>query len=354
MEKRIAKRFDRFIVLALVASGMAVADAGISRRGPGSQRMGVVIGNCLGGATLMEEGFLLQTQGRAKLLSPFFIPGIIGSSVAGMVAIDLGARGPNLAVNSACASGADAIGYGMGIIRSGAADVVIAGGSEAPLTPLLYAGFTAMRATSERNHEPAKASRPFDKERDGFVPSEGAAFVVLEEFGSALQRGARIYAEVAGFGASCDAYHITAPDPKGKGAADCMVNALEDAGVSPAEIDYINAHGTSTQLNDLSETRALKIVFGKQVQGLPISANKSVTGHTIAAAGALEAIFSILSIRDGIIPPTINSEIPDPELDLDYVSNAPRKKEINKVLSNSFGFGGTNVALVFSKWEEKI
>jgi 3-oxoacyl-[acyl-carrier-protein] synthase II len=353
MDSKIEKRYDRFVLLAVAAGRIAFEDSGLDKRQPDAKRIGVVIGNCLGGAGLMEESFNQVARGDVKKVSPFFIPGIIGSSAPGIVAIELGARGPNVGVNTACASGADAVGYGLKMIRNGEADVVIAGGSEAPITPLLYHGFTALRATSARNHEPERASRPFDHERDGFVPAEGAGVLVLEEMQSALARGAEIYAEVAGFGSSCDAYHITSPDPQADGASAAMANALGDAGITEGSVDYVNAHGTSTQLNDRVETKAIKKVFGPRAAELPVSSTKSVTGHTIAAAGALEAIFSILSIRDGIVPPTVNYESNDPECDLDYVPNRPRKRAVSTVLSNSFGFGGMNTSLVLTRWTGK-
>jgi 3-oxoacyl-[acyl-carrier-protein] synthase II len=245
------------------------------------------------------------------------------------------------------------VGRGLELIRNGTADAVVAGGAEAPITPLVYHGLSAMKVTSARNSEPAKASRPFDRQRDGFVPAEAAAILVLEGMQSALRRGVRIYAEVAGFGSSCDAHHITSPDPRAAGAVAAMTNALREAGVTADEVDYVNAHGTSTQLNDLVETRAIKKVFGARAATVPVSSSKSVTGHTIAAAGALEAIFSVLAIRDGVIPPTANYEIKDPECDLDYVPNHARKKEVRTVLSNSFGFGGMNTSLVLTQWREK-
>jgi 3-oxoacyl-[acyl-carrier-protein] synthase II len=353
MDVKIAKRYDRFVVLALAASRMAAEDAELVVHRPNHRRMAVVIGNCLGGASLMEQGFGLVTNGRENRVSPYFIPGIIGSSAPGLVAIALGIQGPSLAVNSACASGADAVGRGLDLIRNGTVDMVIAGGTEAPITPLLYHGLSAMKATSARNSEPAKASRPFDRERDGFVPAEAAAILVLESMESALRRGVRIHAEVAGFGASCDAHHITSPDPQAAGAVAAMTNAIREAGMEAADVDYVNAHGTSTPLNDLVETRAIKKVFGARAAALPVSSCKSVTGHTIAAAGALEAIFSVLSIRDGIVPPTANYEAQDPECDLDYVPNHAREKEVRTVLSNSFGFGGMNTALVMTQWTEK-
>lgn len=353
MEKRIAKRFDRSLALALAACRMAADDAGFGGKTPCPERTGLVIGNCLGGATLMEENFRLMAEGRGRRISPFFIPGMISSSAPGLAAIALGIRGPNITVNSACASGADALGQGMRLIRCGVADIVIAGGSEAPITELVYHGFGSMKATSARNGEPQKASRPFDMGRDGFVPAEGAAMLVLEDMAFAIGRQARIYAEIAGYGASCDAYHITSPDVNGEGATACMRGALADACVQPGEVDYVNAHGTSTQINDLVETKAIKTVFGDRVKDLPVSACKSVTGHTIAAAGALEALFSVLSIRDSLIPPTVNYQTADPDCDLDYVQNHARKKDLETVLSNSFGFGGMNASLVIRKWVER-
>ncbi len=353
MDVKIAKRYDRFVVLAMAASKMAAEDAELVGKPLDKRRVAVVIGNCLGGATLLEQGFERVTKGRENRVSPYFIPGMIGSSAPGLVAIALGTQGPTLAVNSACASGADAVGRGLDLIRNGTVDVVIAGGTEAPITPLVYHGLSAMKATSARNGEPAKASRPFERERDGFVPSEAAAILVLEGMESALRRGVRIYAEVAGFGASCDAHHITSPDPQAEGAVAAMTNALREAGMGADEVDYVNAHGTSTPLNDVVETRAIKKVFGTRAATLPVSSCKSVTGHTIAAAGALEAIFSVLSIRDGVVPPTVNYEVNDPECDLDYVPNHAREKDVRTVLSNSFGFGGMNASLVMTRWEEK-
>jgi 3-oxoacyl-[acyl-carrier-protein] synthase II len=350
VDSKMEKHFDRFVLLAVAASKMAAEDAGLEVRQPDSRRIGVVIGNCLGGASLVEQGLEQVFHGNGKRMSPFFIPGIIGSSAAGVVAIVLRARGPNLAVNSACASGADAVGYGLKMLRNGEVDVVIAGGTEAPITPLLYHGFTALGATSARNDEPERASRPFDRERDGFVPAEGAGMLVLEELDFAMSTGAKIYAEAVGFGSSCDAYHITSPDPRAEGAAAAMTNALRDAGIATEEVDYVNAHGTSTRLNDRVESKAIRKVFDGRVAHLPVSSCKSVTGHTIAAAGALEAIFSILAIRDGIVPPTVNYESSDPECDLDYVPNIPRKQDIRTVLSNSFGFGGANTSLVLRRW----
>lgn len=353
MDAKIAKRYDRFVVLALAASRMAAEDAELAGKQPDKRRVGVVIGNCFGGAALMEKGFGLVASGRENRVSPHLIPGILGSSAPGLVAIALGTQGPALSVNSACASGADALGRGLELIRSGTADVVIAGGTEAPITPLVYNGLSAMKVTSTRNSEPGKASRPFDRERDGFVPAEAAAVLVLEGKESALRRGVRIYAEVAGYSGSCDAHHITSPDPRAEGAVASMRNALGEAGIAAEEVDYVNAHGTSTPLNDVVETKAIKKVFGTRAATLPVSSSKSVTGHTIAAAGALEAIFSVLAIRDKVIPPTANYESNDPECDLDYVPNHARKEDVRTVLSNSFGFGGMNASLVLTQWEEK-
>ena len=353
MDVKIAKRYDRFVALAVAAGKMAADDAGLVGNPPDKRRMGVVIGNCMGGATLLEQAFGRVTNDREGRVSPYFIPGTIASSAPGLVAIALGTRGPTLAVNSAFASGADAVGRGLELIRNGTADVVVAGGSEAPITPMVYHGLSAMKVTSARNGEPEKASRPFDRERDGFVPAEGAAILVLEGMESALRRGVRIYAEVAGFGASCDAHHITSPDPQAEGAVAAMTNAIREAGMEAADVDYVNAHGTSTPRNDVVETKAIKRVFGARAATVPVSSSKSVTGHPIAAAGALEAIFSILAIRDGIVPPTANYEARDPECDLDYVPNQAREQNVRTVLSNSFGFGGMNTSLVMTRWNEK-
>jgi 3-oxoacyl-[acyl-carrier-protein] synthase II len=353
-DRRFEKRYDRFINLAVAASRLALSDAGLDLSGKGAEGTGVVIGNALGGLLMLEKNFQLIKEGRGNRVSPFFVPGMLPSMASGLVAICLGARGPNIALNAACASGADAIGCGCRMIQNGEAERVLAGGTEAAITPLMFHGYTSMKATSARNDDPERASRPFDKDRDGFVPSEGAGILILEEMYSALRRDARIYAEIAGYGASCDAFHITAPDPGGDGPVRCMKNALADAGLDPSEIDCINAHGTSTPLNDVVETQAIKTVFREHSKKVAITANKSMIGHMIGATGAIEAIFSILSIRDGMIPPTVNHETPDPQCDLDYVPNRARKGDMRHILSNSFGFGGTNASLIFSRFSREV
>jgi len=284
-------------------------------------------------------------------ISPHFIPSLITNLAAGQISIRLGAKGPNSCVATACATGTHAIGDSFKIIQRGAADVMIAGGCESAITPLALAGFSAMRALSARNDDPPMASRPFDAQRDGFVMGEGAGILILEELNHALSRGVPIYAEVSGYGMSGDAYHITATPPGGEGAVRCMRSALEDAGVGPEEVDYINAHGTSTDYNDLAETQAIKAVFGDHAYRLPVSSIKSMIGHLLGAAGAVEAAATALTIKDGILPPTINYEFPDPGCDLDYVPNRARKVEVRYALSNSFGFGGTNASLILKRFE---
>jgi len=285
-------------------------------------------------------------------ISPYLIPMMIPDMASGLIAIKYRFKGPNYCTVSACASSAHAIGDAFRLIRYGDADVMIVGGSEAPIIPTAVAGFSSMKALSTRNDEPEKASRPFDRDRDGFVMGEGAAVLVLEEYEHAMRRGAKIYAELVGYGATADAYHITAPCVDGEGAVKCMLRALEDARLSPDEVDYINAHGTSTKLNDAVETLAIKKVFGERAYKIPVSSTKSMIGHLLGAAGAIEAVATIMTIHTGIIHPTINYENPDPECDLDYVPNEARKKEVNVAISNSFGFGGHNVCLVFKKFEE--
>jgi len=329
---------------------MAVKDSGLTINSGNGDRVGVSIGTAIGGIEAMEENHRLLLQGARHRVSPFFIVNLPANMASGQVAIQFGARGPNMCSVTACAAGAHAIGNAFRVIQRGEADVMIAGGSDAGVTPLVFAGLDAAKVISTRNDEPEKASRPFDKNRDGFVSSEGSGIVILEELKSALDRGATIYAEVLGYGFNNDAYHVVAPDPEGRGAAKCMRLALNDAGISDDEIDYINAHGTSTPLNDLTETKAIKIVFQGKSNRIPISANKSMIGHLWGAAGAVEAIFSILTITQGIIPPTINYETPDPDCDLDYVPNVARKAKVKIALSNSFGFGGTNATLIFSQF----
>jgi 3-oxoacyl-[acyl-carrier-protein] synthase II len=292
---------------------------------------------------LMEKG--------PRRISPFFIPGMIANMAPGQIAIEFGARGPNMSIETACAASNHAVGESFRLIREGAADVMITGGAEAVVTPLALGGFCSMRALSTRNDEPERASRPFERDRDGFVMGEGAGILILEALDFALERGARIYAEVAGYGLSGDAYHVSAPDPEGLGAIQCMRMAIEDAGMQPEDVQCINAHGTSTKLNDDSETKAVKEVFGDHAYRVPISSTKSMTGHLLGGAGGVEAIFSVLTIRNGLIPPTINYENPDPDCDLDYVPNTARKGDVKTILSNSFGFGGTNAALLLKAYE---
>jgi len=349
MDRKLVRRNDRFIHFALAASRMAVDDAKPANSSS-RDRVGVSLGTTLGGIESVEENHQLLLSGAADRISPFFVPGFLANMASGQIAIQFEAQGPNKCSSTACASGAHAIGDAFRLIQWGDADVMIAGGTETGISPIMFAGLDAERVMSTRNDAPQKASRPFEKDRDGFVTSEGSGIIILEELESARKRGAKIYAEIIGYGASCDAHHITAPEPGGAGAASCMRRALDDAGIPADNIDYINAHGTSTQLNDLAETRAIKNVFGEHAGKLVVSANKSMLGHLWGAAGAVEAIFCILTINQGIIPPTINYDTADPECDLDYAPNVARKTEVNTVLSNSFGFGGTNGTLIFQRF----
>jgi len=352
MEKKKVRHFDTFIHFAIASARMAIEDSGLKINENNRDRVGCVTGSGIGGLPMIEHFHKVLLEKGPKRISPFFIPGIIANMVAGEIAIEFGARGPNTSITTACAASAHAIGESFRLIREGRADVMITGGSEAVITPLAFGGFCAMHALSQRNDEPEKASRPFDLERDGFVMGEGAGILILEELNHARERGAKIYAEVLGYGLSSDAYHVAAPDPTATGAINCMKMALKDAGIRPEDVDYINAHGTSTKLNDEVETKAIKVLFKEHAYKIPISSTKSMTGHLLGGAGAVEAIFSIMTINTGIIPPTINYENPDPECDLDYVPNKARKADIKIVLSNSFGFGGTNASLVFAKYEE--
>ncbi len=350
IEKKEVKKMDLFIQYAVAAAKEAVEDAQIRITPENGERIGVIVGTGLGGLPTIERYHKILMERGPSRISPFFIPMLIANLASGHIAIQFGAKGPNSCVVTACATGAHCIGDAYRVIQYGDAEAMIAGGTEANLTPLTVGGFNAMKALSTRNEEPEKASRPFEKNRDGFVVAEGAGILFLEELEFALKRNAKIYGELVGYGYTGDAYHITAPSPDGDGAARCMRMAIKDAGLRPEEIDYINAHGTSTPLNDLTETLAIKTVFGEYARKIPVSATKSMTGHLLGAAGSTEAIFSLLAMRDGILPPTINYEVPDPECDLDYVPNVARRKSFNVVMSNAFGFGGTNATLIFRKF----
>jgi 3-oxoacyl-[acyl-carrier-protein] synthase II len=348
MDKKDIKKMDAFIHFAVGASLMAVEDAGLKITEENADRVGVYIGSGIGGLPAIEHYHKILLEKGPGRVSPFFIPMVIINLASGQVSIRLGARGPNSCAVTACATGNHCIGDAFRIIQHGEADAMVAGGAEAAITPLGVAGFASAKALSTRNAEPERASRPFDKERDGFVLGEGAGVVVLEELESARLRGARIYAEVVGYGMTADAHHITAPPEDGRGAVRCMRLALADAGLSPEAVEYVNAHATST-MADRIETVALKQVFGEHAGRLPVSSTKSMTGHLLGAAGGIEAVFSILAIHRGVLPPTINQEVPDPECDLDYIPNVARRTEVRTVLSNSFGFGGVNACLVFAR-----
>ncbi len=350
MERKLIQRGSRFIHFALAATRMAIEDAKLIINPDNAERVGVSVGTALGGIESLEKSHQLLLQGASDKISPFFVPSFIANMASGQAAIQFGAKGPNMCSVTACAAGTHAIGDAFRVIQRGEADTMIAGGADAGITPIMFAGLDAERVMSARNDAPQKASRPFDKDRDGFITSEGSGIVILEDLQFALNRGAKIYAEVLGYGLNNDAYHITSPHPEGKGAASCIKMALNDAGISEDKIDYINAHGTSTLRNDQSETRAIKTIFQGRSNSIPISANKSMIGHLWGAAGAVEAIFSILTITQGIIPPTINYETPDPECNLDYVPNVAREVKVRIVLSNSFGFGGTNATLILSQF----
>ncbi|MSQ21769.1 MAG: beta-ketoacyl-[acyl-carrier-protein] synthase II [Dehalococcoidia bacterium] len=345
-----ARRMARFTQLAVAAAHMALEDARLSMDSERRERVGVLLGNGNGGFPTIEEAVRTLVEKGGMRITPFFFPMIIPNMAAGTVSRIFGTKGYSATIVTACAASTQAIGEAAEVIRRGSADVMLAGGTEAGISQLGLAGFSVMRALSSRNEEPEKASRPFDAQRDGFVPAEGAAILVLESLEHATERGATILAEVAGYGVSSDAYHPVQPDEDGSGAAQAILWALEDAGVTPSEVDYINAHGTSTQLNDVSETRAIKRAFGKVAYTVPISSTKSMIGHALGGAGGLEAVACIKTIQDGVIHPTINYESPDPECDLDYVPNQARKQEVNTVLSNSFGFGGQNACLVFRRF----
>ena len=349
LTKKDAKRTTNFIAYAIAGSRMAVEDAGLKIDDANSHRIGVITGCGLGGLSILEKTAANVLEKGPKRVTPFFIPMMIGNMAAGMISIHLNAKGPNASIATACAAGSHAVGDAYKIIKRGQADAMITGGVESVITPTCIAGFNAMKALSTRNDDPAAASRPFDRDRDGFVVGEGCGMLVLETLTSALERGAKIYAELVGYGMSGDGYHMTAPSPDGEGAARCMAAALEDAGIGREEIDYINAHGTSTPLNDLYETRAIKTVFQDRAYSVPISSTKSMTGHLLGAAGGIETVFTALTIQRGMIPPTINLENPSEECDLDYVSNTARASAVRRAMSNSFGFGGTNATLILAE-----
>jgi 3-oxoacyl-[acyl-carrier-protein] synthase II len=350
VDRKEAKRYDRFLQYAIAAATMAMKDAGLGDTAPDAERTGVIIGSGIGGIGTFEEQCKIYLTAGPKRVSPFFVPMFIPDIASGIVSIRTGAKGPNYCTVSACASSAHALGESFRLIQSGVADMMITGGAEAAITPLAIAGFTNMKALSMRNDAPAKASRPFDKGRDGFVMGDGAGIVVLESLESAQTRGARMYAEVLGYGLSGDAHHITQPAPNGEGAQRAMRMALKDGGLDPTTVGYVNTHGTSTPLGDVGEVQAVKAVFGQHAYRMIVGSTKSMTGHLLGAAGGVEAIFTLLSIRDGIIPPTINLENPSADCDLDYVPNTARQADVNIAISNSFGFGGTNGTLVFQKF----
>ncbi|MEW6523447.1 MAG: beta-ketoacyl-ACP synthase II [Bacillota bacterium] len=349
MDKKLARRSDRFTQFGLAASLMALEHAGLNGKVK-PDRAGVLFGTGIGGIETLCDQYQVLLQRGPDRVSPFFIPTMIANMAAATIAMHAGLRGPNVTVVTACASAANAVGDAFKMIQRGSADVMLAGGSEAPFVPLAFAGFCSMRAMSTRNDDPAGAMRPFDAGRDGFVMGEGAGMLVLESEEHALGRGARILGEVCGYGTTADAYHITAPSPDGDGAARAMQDALDDAGLSPGDIQYINAHGTSTPANDRVETMAIKTVFGQHAPGIPVSSTKSMIGHLLGAAGAVELIATVLTMLEGIIPPTINQTEPDPECDLDSVPNVARRHQVHAALSNSFGFGGQNVSLAVRRY----
>lgn len=351
VDKKDVKKMDIFIQYAIAASEFALCDAGLKSAVPLGSDVGVFIASGIGGFSTIEREHRALLEGGPRKISPFFIPASIINLAAGQVSIRFGAKGPNLATCTACSASAHAIGDAFEIIRRGVADVMVAGGSEAAITPLGVGGFAALRALSTRNDEPERASRPFDKDRDGFVIGEGAGVLILEELGRARARGAPVYAELMGYGMSGDAHHVTAPAEDGGGAVRVMRAAIDQAGVQPDAIDYVNAHGTSTPYNDKLETLAIKKCFGEHAHRLAVSSTKSMTGHLLGAAGGLEAGVAVLAIRDQVIPPTINLETPDPECDLDYVPGKERSAAVTYALSNSFGFGGTNASLLFKRYE---
>jgi 3-oxoacyl-[acyl-carrier-protein] synthase II len=352
IEAKEIKKMDRFIHFGIAASTMAMEDSGLRIDEGNADRVGVYVGAGMGGLPAIEHYHKVLLEKGPRRITPFFIPMLIINLAAGQISIKFGAKGPNSAPATACATGSHAIGDAFKVIQRGDADAMIAGGTESVITTMGIGGFNAMKALSTRNDEPQKASRPFDRDRDGFVMGEGAGIVILEELGRALARKARIYAEIVGYGLTGDAYHITSPAPGGEGAARCMAMAIRDAGVDPSRVDYINAHGTSTKYGDELESAAIKTVFGDHAYKLAVSSTKSMTGHLLGAAGGVEAVVCSLAIHHGIVPPTINLDNPDPECDLDYVPHSARKIDVGYSMSNSFGFGGTNACLLFKKFQQ--
>jgi 3-oxoacyl-[acyl-carrier-protein] synthase II len=352
IDKKEARRMDRFAQFAIAASKMALADSGLDLEKEDRSRIGAFVGSGIGGMDTLHEQYKNLFEKGPNRVSPFFIPMMIANMAAGQVSIAFGLQGPSSCVVTACATGTNCIGDAMKVIQRGDADVMVAGGTEAAISPAGMAGFCAMKALSTRNDAPEKASRPFEKDRDGFVMGEGSGIVVLESLEHALARGARIYAELAGYGSNADAYHVTAPAPEGAQAARCMELAVKDADLSLSDIDYINAHGTSTPLNDKNETLGIKALFGDQAKNLAVSSIKSMTGHLLGAAGGIECVATVLTVVNDMMPPTINYDTQDPELDLDYVPHKARAKVVRAALSNSFGFGGHNATLLVKKFEK--
>ncbi len=349
IEKKEIKKMDLFIQYGVAAAEMAYQDSGLQITEENAERVGVAVGSGLGGLPAIEEYHKVMLDRGYKRVSPFFIPMVIINLVPGQISMRFGAKGPNVSTVTACASGTHSIGDAYHMVARGDADVMFAGGAESTITPLGIAGFNVMKALSTRNEDPQASSRPFEKNRDGFIMAEGSGVLILEEYEHAVKRGAKIYCELAGYGLSSDAHHLTQPAPGGEGASRCIKMALKNAALNPEDVGYINAHGTSTYFNDMYETMAIKTVFGDHAYKLMVSSTKSMTGHALGAAGGLEAVFSALAIDRGVIPPTINYEEPDPECDLDYVPNAAREAKVDVVMSNSFGFGGTNASLVFKR-----
>ena len=350
--KKDARRVELFIAYALAATRMAIEDSGQIIDPTNETRVGTITGCGLGGLRFMEDTVLRVAEEGPKWVSPFFIPMMIGNMVPGLISVHFGAKGPNSSLATACAAGAHAVGNSFRLIQNGTADAMITGGTEAVISPSCIAGFNSMKALSTRNDEPEKASRPFDRDRDGFVVGEGSGILIIEALDHALDRNAPIYAEITGYGMTGDGYHMTSPPPDGNGAVRCMAAALEDAGIDANQIDYINAHGTSTQLNDLYESRAIKTVFREHAHSLAVSSTKSMTGHLLGGAGGIETVFTALTIHKDIIPPTINYENQDEECDLDYVPNVARNQKVENAMTNSFGFGGTNATLILAKYKE--